>query len=735
MSLNISKLENVKTIGGKTTARCPACAELKEDSEGDHLVIFSTGKYGCIKYKDEDSHSKRIYAIVGEPIDATATNTPTAPTPRKTTKLKTHPTVEDAVKALIWSIAQKKNIEYHEVKRWEYRNADNDIFAYMIRFDQPDNPENKTFRAIAKVDGGWQCRDPKQWLPYKLPEMLKSTGTIFICEGEKAVNAGYAISLTCTTSSHGSGSPEMTDWESLKGRDVVILPDNDDNGRIYAKHVEKLIYQIVNSVCVIELPELPLKGDLYDFIEIRDSQEIDDIRNEILKLVPPPKPPLKPEPITTTEEFYYEKYSKEYLLRNQRKSWMSLTETQFRKELAYRGMCSKVQKGENVSEIDEFIIRLRDTRDIDYAAPLAGYNAGFYEISGTRVLVTTSPVISKPEFGEWKTMEALIKGLLLDDVENQIPYFFAWMKTAYESLASHNLRPGQALVLCGPKNCGKSLLQKIITEILGGRDAKPFQFMIGTTDFNGGLFRSEHLFIEDEPTNTDLRVRRAFGNQIKQFTGSDTQSCHAKQKEAVTLTPFWRLTISLNIEPENLMVLPPIDDGIQDKLIIFKTNLTDMPMPSESNEERVAFFKQLKSEIPAFLYYLSTWKIPEELRFPKLDAARYGFKFFHHPDVLCEIDALSPEHRLLNIINKEMFSDEIPFAWAGTAEDLEVLLTSKGDMQYESRKLLSWSNAAGTYLGRLAKKFPERFKQKRTEHSRTWTIEPPATQIMTADST
>jgi hypothetical protein len=725
MSLNLSKLENVITIGDKTTARCPACAELKEDIAGDNLVVYPTGKYGCIKYKDEDSHSKRIYAIAGE-LDSNSNNIPISQ-PKKTTQLKTHLTVDDAVKALIWSIEQKKNIKYHEVKRWAYHNIKDELYAYMVRFDPPNDHENKTFRAIAKVDGGWQCRDPKQWFPYRLPDILKSTDTIFICEGEKAVNAGYVINLLCTTSSHGSGSPEITNWESLKGRDIVILPDNDENGRIYAKHVEKLIYQIVNSICIIELPGLPPKGDIYDFIEDRGAQDTEDIRKEILALVPPPKPIATPIPITTTEEFYYEKYSKEYLLRNQRKSWMALSETQFKKELAYRGMYIKAQKGENVSEADEFIIKIRDTKDIDYAGPLAGYESGFYEVNGNRVLVTSSPIIMKPIFGEFKTIAAIIKGLLHDENKNQIPYLFAWLKIAYESISSKKLRPGQTLAFCGPKNSGKTLLQLIITEIIGGRAEKPYKYMTGLTEFNGSLFKAEHLMIEDEPANTDLRVRRAFGAQIKQIAGTELQRCHSKYKEALILTPFWRLTISINDEPENLMVLPPIDDSIEDKIMIFKTYAHDMPMPSESSDERDAFMKQIKSEIPAFIYYLCNWKIPEELLFPKKDAARYGVKKFHHPDVLREIDSLSPEYRLLNIIDKEIFGDEPLFTWTGTAEDLEVKLTSQGNMQHESRKLLSWNNAVGTYLGRLAKKYPDRFIQKRTEHARSWTIEPPQT--------
>ncbi len=67
------------------------------------------------------------------------------------------------------------------------------------------------------------------------------------------------------------------------------------------------------------------------------------------------------------------------------------------------------------------------------------------------------------------------------------------------------------------------------------------------------------------------------------------QRCHAKHREPLTLTPFWRLSISVNDEPENLMVLPPIDESLGDKMILLKARRTEMPMPTGTTEERDAF--------------------------------------------------------------------------------------------------------------------------------------------------
>jgi hypothetical protein len=70
MSLDTSKLENVRKRGGKVIARCPACAEAGHDQKGEHLVINARGPFGCVVYPggsaDAKEHRKRIFALCGD---------------------------------------------------------------------------------------------------------------------------------------------------------------------------------------------------------------------------------------------------------------------------------------------------------------------------------------------------------------------------------------------------------------------------------------------------------------------------------------------------------------------------------------------------------------------------------------------------------------------------------------------------------------------------------------------
>jgi hypothetical protein len=65
MSLDVTKLENVREKRGKTTARCPACAKKGQDHSGDHLVIYPDGAYGCVAHEGDEAHRREIFDLVG----------------------------------------------------------------------------------------------------------------------------------------------------------------------------------------------------------------------------------------------------------------------------------------------------------------------------------------------------------------------------------------------------------------------------------------------------------------------------------------------------------------------------------------------------------------------------------------------------------------------------------------------------------------------------------------------
>lgn len=428
---------------------------------------------------------------------------------------------------------------------------------------------------------------------------------------------------------------------------------------------------------------------------------------------------------TTTIEAYYDANRKEIMVRNADGDWNRYTETQFKRQLKAKGISASISRGEFVSDVDKIIVETQDNRSVVYTGTLAGWNAGVHETDGGRILVTKGPELIEPAPGSWNNLQRFFETLLSD----QSAFLYAWIKVAIESLRSGSFRPGQAVAICGPKDCGKSLAQLLITQIFGGRLARPYQYMAGKTEFNADMFTAEHLAIEDDVPSTKLAERRVFGAKIKEFTANQVQRLHAKGRDAIMLDVFWRMTITVNDEPENLMILPPIDESLVDKIMLLKACRAVLPCDTTTTEGRERCWSTLQGELPAFLFWIQQWEIPAEMQ-----SGRYGVKEYHHPEILQTLAELSPEAKLEQLIDTALFSGEIILAWSGTATELEAALTSHVATGYEARRLLSFNTACGVYLSRLANKRPDRYVRERHITGREWHIKPPSMTGMTGFS-
>lgn len=147
--------------------------------------------------------------------------------------------------------------------------------------DENDNPlfqvcrmEPKSFRQRRpKGVGGWfwDIKGVRRVL-YRLPEVVKAN-EILIAEGEKDADNLSEIGFTATTNPMGAGNwkPEYNKY--LKGKDVVLIPHNDDEGQKHMQQVAASLIGTIKSLKVLDLPDLPDKGDVSDFIEKFEDKE------------------------------------------------------------------------------------------------------------------------------------------------------------------------------------------------------------------------------------------------------------------------------------------------------------------------------------------------------------------------------------------------------------------------------------------------------------------------------
>lgn len=390
------------------------------------------------------------------------------------------------------------------------------------------------------------------------------------------------------------------------------------------------------------------------------------------------------------------------------------------KELISLGL-NPEKNGESLSEVDRFLIET-NKNPVNYSGPLAGHPAGIIVGPNERILVTEPCHVMEAQEGSCQIILRWLEELTGDD-PRQFQTLLYWLHLRRKALLTSTWRPGQLLVLAGPAGCGKSFLQgQIITPLLGGRIVRPYRYMAGGTDFNADLFSAEHLSIEDESPSRDLQSRRRLGSQIKSMLFSKVQSCHPKGRTPIHLAPIWAMTLSVNEEPENLMVLPPLDESLADKIIILKCR-KPTPPTYPAPDEMHALIAMVNNELPALAYYLDQLGIPPEFAEP-----RTGLRSFHNGEILEALNGLSPEAKLDQIITASILQSST--SWRGKALELETILTrSDSPWRHEAQRLFHFNTACGVYLARLAASMPDRYRKKTIRGDGIWEIGPELSKI------
>ena len=157
------------------------------------------------------------------------------------------------------------------VAEYDYHDANGAMVFQVVRYQPKDFRQRRP-----DGNGGW-IRDLYGIEPvlYRLRELHRAApgATIYICEGEKDADALRDRLLTATTCPGGAGKWRDGYNDALRGRRVVILPDNDPAGEAHALAVATALRGIAASVRVLRLPDLPAKGDVCDWLAAGGAAE------------------------------------------------------------------------------------------------------------------------------------------------------------------------------------------------------------------------------------------------------------------------------------------------------------------------------------------------------------------------------------------------------------------------------------------------------------------------------
>ena len=163
--------------------------------------------------------------------------------------------------------AQQSQIE----ATYDYVNEEGILLYQTLRYNPKDFKQRRP-DPEKRGDWIWNLQEVRRVL-FNLTavlEAVKKRATVFVVEGEKdAVNL-TALGFCATTNVGGAGKWKPQYTEVLKtAKRVVIIPDQDEPGLEAAAKIHDLL---PNSI-ILELPNLPPKGDVSDWIAAGGTKE------------------------------------------------------------------------------------------------------------------------------------------------------------------------------------------------------------------------------------------------------------------------------------------------------------------------------------------------------------------------------------------------------------------------------------------------------------------------------
>lgn len=182
-------------------------------------------------------------------------------------------------------------------RRFEYYDQSRTLLAIHKRIDfSPPLPDGtRKQMPWLRPDGSPSAGaiHPPALPLYRLGDVLAAplVTPVFLCEGEQAADALAARGYVTVSLSGGAGQTDFgTALNVLHGRVVVLWPDNDQKGQALMQRVARALQGRAAEVRVLDVPNLPAKGDAFDFFDAgRTVEELRQLVEAAPKSVNPPK--------------------------------------------------------------------------------------------------------------------------------------------------------------------------------------------------------------------------------------------------------------------------------------------------------------------------------------------------------------------------------------------------------------------------------------------------------------
>jgi len=168
------------------------------------------------------------------------------------------------------------NPQKREIKEiYPYVDENGELLYEVIRFEPKAFGQRRSDGADGYI---WNLKGVRRVL-YHLPQLINSEEDyVFIVEGEKDCHTLESLGFIATTNSGGGSKWNKEFNKYFKGKDVIILPDQDKTGEEHAEIVAKNLYHTANSVRIINLQGLKEKQDVTDWVNLDPESSVETLK-------------------------------------------------------------------------------------------------------------------------------------------------------------------------------------------------------------------------------------------------------------------------------------------------------------------------------------------------------------------------------------------------------------------------------------------------------------------------
>ena len=145
------------------------------------------------------------------------------------------------------------------VSAFDYTDENGTLLYQIVRL------EPKRFRQrYPDGCGGWIWKKYKRQVLYRLREVTESP-IVFVVEGEKDAETLRSHGFVATTNAGGALAPWLPQFtDSLRGREVILIPDNDQPGRKRVVTIARALLGNAARIVVLELPGVKDTTEWFD---------------------------------------------------------------------------------------------------------------------------------------------------------------------------------------------------------------------------------------------------------------------------------------------------------------------------------------------------------------------------------------------------------------------------------------------------------------------------------------